>query len=661
MPLDAESSSDFNPAFEVAGHRHKGRGSYRGPRNSGLGKWIAVSVMFLIAGGVVAIAVFKKDEWFGSKPAGGTGNDQVNSNSKESNNPGTATDVNPGAIKIEGGKKPAAVVQTGPMPRRLLAINISNYLYLNPLQYGQNQVEKESERKDFFKAMDRLAQGWKIPKNQVYFVTDGPTENNKIDPSQIPLKTVIEGAIDKFLQTSRPQDRIMIVFSGHAMEKDGEAYLVPLEGEFEEIPSLIPLKPIYEKLAKCPAQEKLLVFDVCRFDPGRGVERPIFGPMTEGLEKAIHDCPEGVSVLTSCSAGQHSYEYEYWQASVPGLFRIEHYGSVFQSLIFTADLKKAALTKLTSPESPLPFEILLNYLTEFVPLAVKDLEKKEQVPKFTSKARKEWLAYNKDEPLAPKFELPAAPKTAKREEVVAIFQELTLPDIKSAVKKVESNKKLADSIPFTEEALKDYMNTAGPSFEDIQKAPEKYEKDFPLRVATVEALLEMRKLVQDDPRKELPEEVRAPISDMFKARITNDFQRIITARQGVLEELKDKFDSAEKKREMEKSKRWLANFDFAYAQIKIRYAYIFEYNLALGKVKLEQLPERDEKIHRGWKLSSGEKMASPKEFRDMAEEGKTALTELMKAHPNTPWAMLAKSQRFMTLGLQWQPSSFGAE
>jgi hypothetical protein len=42
------------------------------------------------------------------------------------------------------------------------------------------------------------------------------------------------------------------------MEKDGEAYLVPLEGEFEEIPTLIPLKPIYEKLAKCNRKHSAL-------------------------------------------------------------------------------------------------------------------------------------------------------------------------------------------------------------------------------------------------------------------------------------------------------------------------------------------------------------------------------------------------------------------
>lgn len=666
LPLDdghPASPSDYNPAFETAGQRYTGRGSYKGPRNSGMGKWIALGVILLIGTAAMAIVMFKRD-WFGDKPGAKSGNteqEQVNNTNDGGNNPGTGanTKQNP-VIKVDIGKKPPPAIAAGPMPRRMLAISITNYPYVNALNYGDSKVDREADRKDFYKAIDRLATGWKIPKDQTYFLTDGPVENNKVDSKHIPLKMVVEGTIERFLETSRAQDRIVLVFAGHAMEKDGEAYLVPLEGEFEEIPTLIPLKPIYEKLAKCKAQEKLVIFDVCRFDPGRGVERPIFGTMTEGLEKALHDCPPDTAVVTSCSAGQYSYEYDYWQAEVPGLYRTYHSGSVFFSLFFTADSKKSLLSKLTPPDGPLPIHFLLEYLQELVPAAVKDIEKKEQKVKYTSKLRTEWLAYNKDEPLAPKFEYPAPPPSAKREEVLAMFKETNLPPVKAALKKDEKETKLADNFPFTEAALKDYVND-GPTFEDIQKAPEKFEKEFPLRVATVEALIEMRKLVEEKSKDDLPEEIRAPITDQFKARITNNFQRLITTRQGILEEQKEKLETVAKKREMEKSKRWQANYDYAMAQTKIRLAYIFEYNLALGKVKLEQLPERDEKVHRGWKLSSSEKMMSPKEIRDMAEEGKTLLTEMMKAHPNTPWAVLGKSQRFMTIGLSWQPSSFGFE
>ena len=92
-------------------------------------------------------------------------------------------------------------------------------------------------------------------------------------------------------------------------------------------------------------------------------------------------------------------------------------------------------------------------------------------------------------------------------------------------------------------------------------------------------------------------------------------------------------------------------------EARIRLAYIMEYNLELGKVKLEQLPEIDPKLHKGWRLLASEKMLSPKDVRDMGEEGKTALSEIVKEHANTPWAVLAeKTQRSMVIGLKWQPA-----
>lgn len=668
LPLDdpyaSSANSDFNPAFETAGRRHTGRGTYRGPRNSGIGKWIALGVIFLIGSTALAIVLFKRD-WF-DKPGSNPGQDQAKeNNSKDGNNPGPGNNKE-GGIKVDLGKKPSVVTQVGPMPRRILAISINDYLYVNPIRYGTIFVNKDSERKDFFKAIERLATGWKVPKDQVYYLTDGPAENSRIDREHPPLKPVVEGAIANFLKESRAQDRITIVFAGHAAEIEGQAYLLPIEGEFDEPTTLIPLKWFYEQLAKCPAQEKLVIFDVCRYDPGRGVERPMFGVMTEELEKALHDSPEGVSVITSCSAGQHSYEYEYWQAGVGTIGRMEHYGSVFMSLFFAADVKKAAFSKMTPPESPLPIGNLLEFLNEYVPEVAKTLEGKEQKPKYTYKPRKEWLAYNKDEPLSKRVEFPKPPPTAKPEEVKQMFVELDLPPIKSSLKtankKDEKEMTLADNYPFTEESLKDYVNS-GPTFEDIQKAPEKYKDEFPLRVATVAAVLEMRKLKADDVKDELPDRFRSPISDMIKARITGVYQRTITTRQGILQDLLDDFAAAEKHRDKEKSKRWLATFDFAYAQAKIRFAYIAEYNLAFGKVKTDALPELSEEQVKtgGWLLKSQEKMASPKDIRDLAEEGKQAMAELAKAHPNTPWAVVAKMNRNIVLGAVWQASSFAGE
>lgn len=546
-------------------------------------------------------------------------------------------------------------------PRRMCAICVTNYLYANPLQYGSFAQQNERDRRDFYAIANRLANGWKIPEDQRYFITDGPLKKNKIDETHLPLKSVIEGSLSTFLKTSRTQDRLVILFSGHAVEKDGQAYLVPLEGELDDIATLIPLKNFYAQLEKCPAQEKLVIFDVCRFDPGRGIERPIFGKMTPALEKALHDCPASTTVLSSCSAGQFAYEYEFWQAHVPGLYRLEYSGSVFLSLFLAADLKRAALSKGPNgdhkPEEPLPIGRLADYLKEVVPLAIKDLEKQEQTPKLTSKPG-EPVEFDPKEALPKRFELTAAPATAKREQVASMFREMRLPPIRALISSDAKELMLSSSFPFPEEQLKPYYDDNGPTFEQIRTTPEKFEENFPLRVAVVKAAFAMSAMRQE--YRELPEEIRVPINEQYKKRVTQVFQKYVAARYEQLGEVRELLADAAKHVDKEKSKRWLAHFDYMHAQVRIRLAYLNEYNVALAKVKLEDLPKLEAR-HKGWKLATTEKMSSPALVRRMADDGVKLLEKVAKDHPNTPWAVLAKSQRHLTLGLEWLPSTFDAD
>ncbi|MCE9529850.1 MAG: caspase family protein [Planctomycetes bacterium] len=650
----AAAPSDYNAAFDRAGRRHKGRGNYKGPRGNGAKlKWIAVGSILVLGMGVFA-AVVAQPQWF-RKITTQASTSNTDSNDKQNDGGGTGNTSKKNGSKNSGGV-PKPEEKTGPMPRRMLAIGITNYLYSNTLQYGDTLIASESRRMDFFKSLDRLASGWRIPKDQVTYLTDGPVQDNKTDYQHPPLKMVVEGTLDNFLSSCRAQDRIVIVFAGHAIEKEGEAYLVPLEGEFEELGSLIPLKSFYEKIDKCVAQEKFVIFDVCRFDRNRGFERPAFGVMTEALEKALHSSPDGVSVMTSCSKDQYSFETEYAEID-----RIEMRGSAFFALFATADDKgifgkRQAGTQIHHPADPLPIKPLADFMESRLPPLIKDLEKLEQKPKLTYKAREDGPAYDPKEPLANKVVKATPPPTAKREEVVALFKEVSLPSLKSIRKDVEG-RGLADSFPFTEEQLKDYFDN-GPTFAQIEKEPKKFEAEYPLRVAAVQAIVDMRKLKNDDNKLALPEYFKSPVNDATKKKITDDYQREITDRQGTLEEHREKLASLEKKKPMEKSKRWLANYDYAYAQVRARLAYIFEYNLALGNVKLEKLPELEaDKKQNGWKLASVEKMVSPKEIRDIAEEAKTAMSEIVKDYPNTPWAVMAKAQRHFAFGLQWQASS----
>src|SRR5262249_3072493 len=143
-----------------------------------------------------------------------------------------------------------------------------------------------------------------VPESQVTLLSDAA-------PRQLarpPLKPVIENTITQFLDACRAQDRILVLFVGHAAEIGNESYLVPIEGELSVKETLIPLSWLYDRLAQCKAQQKVLVMDVCRFNPARGLERPSAGPMGAKLDATLSNPPLGVQVWSACVAGQYSYE-----------------------------------------------------------------------------------------------------------------------------------------------------------------------------------------------------------------------------------------------------------------------------------------------------------------------------------------------------------------
>jgi len=259
----------------------------------------------------------------------------------------------------------------------------------------------------------------------------------------------------------------------------------------------------------------------------------------------------------------------------------------------------------------------------------------------------------------------AKPPAAKPNPAEGIFEDLRLPPLKGVRIELDP-RKLAESHSFTEEQFEDYFKS-GPCFREIEKDPSKFEGDFLIRVVTVAALNEMRKF--DDG---LPDEIRAPNDQKLKERIGEHKKRIAMA-ESALQELLERFEKIIDKRELENSKGWVAQWDYVYAQARLRRAWCYEYNLALQRVTRDQLPPLDDKAkHNGWRLSTIElpalddkadawrfghlKMMSPKEIRDMADSALSDLAEIAKDHPKTPWAVLADKQKDGNVGLKWQPA-----
>jgi hypothetical protein len=251
-----------------------------------------------------------------------------------------------------------------------------------------------------------------------------------------------------------------------------------------------------------------------------------------------------------------------------------------------------------------------------------------------------------DEPKKSDTKEPAA----NVEDVEAIFSEIIVPAFKPAGEDFDAHKlALAQSFPTS--AIRPYP-AVGPAFDEIVKDPKKYEHNFPVRAAVAEAVISLRK-----PVKNLPFQFASPIGEQVKYTIERTHQRTVAEWHRELEEIDTRLATVARKRGRERPDRWLAHSDYIGAQVKLRFAWCHEFNLALGKARFEQVPELDAKLNQnGWRLMAVGKMSSPKEIRDMAEEARETLGQLEKNYPNTPWAYLGNKQKDIKLGLQWQPA-----
>jgi Caspase domain len=534
-------------------------------------------------------------------------------------------------------------------PRRMLVVSINQYLYANPILFG-------SPKRSPAALLERMADKWRIPREQLYLLTDAKNNRGSVPP----IKTVVEKAIESFLQTSRPQDRIVLLYAGHATVLDEKPFLVPLDGDLKVANSLIPLSWLSERLQSCKARQKILIVDACRSDPGRGTERPSPGPMDPTLEAAFKAMPAGVQVWTACAANQLSFEYRYQTFSGR-----DTEGSVFINSFFHAFLQGGPAKQ--QPQDPLPADDLAAKVASFTNATVQGLEKQPQTPQLFGSVPQEGAGYDANEPLPQRATIFKPAEIAKGgladpKVVKAIFDEIKCPPIKNtAAEQGTSTEELEFVYPYSADVLKSYVPDYG-TVRELLEAPEKY----PLRVGVLKAVEVLERHGQGEilvgsTRKNvgvLREEFAGPANDAAKKTILKEQHDGPAAMYLELEDsLKALEKLSEARKDQEKSKRWQAHYDYVLALTKARFAYVNEYNFVLAKIRKDELPPIDPKIHRGWRLAAVERMSSPREVKDQADEAHKLLDRLIKEHPGTPWEILAKRDRLTALGLIWQPAA----
>ncbi|MSR53734.1 MAG: hypothetical protein EXS09_10660 [Gemmataceae bacterium] len=651
IPQASAPQSRYVSAFDTS-DRYAGRGQYSGPKKNRA--WIK---------GAILVAIFSLvgvGGLFAAKKAGLL-NKSSTTEPLQANNGGTNPQGTPGT------GTPGEPAGAGAFPRRMLAISIHSYLYANPLHNGDSGFAlDDSSRSGTDSAIRRLAERWKVPKEQLYHLTDARLRGEKGADAKPaakkqgkvpPLRMVLEGTIEQFLNTSRAQDRIVIVFCGHIMEVKGEAFIVPIEGELDEVATLIPLKWFYEKVGACPAQEKVVIFDINRFHPERGIERPHPGPMSEALEKALHEPPGGVTVMTSCSKGEQAIELDYLNTNltfdnplVKGTgFNLN--GSFFLSMIHAASIAGALSPekKLPAPGDELPIERLGTWMKGKLGEVIHNRfgKDKTQTVKVTVMKKGEPVAFNASEPAPGRFDYPTPPPSVDAKAVMAIVREIQVPPVKS-FRADAPPPSISDILPFSEEAMKPYV--AG----ELALG----EKGNPLQQAVLEAVEEIRKIRSGGGGTDLPEEFGGETSDKAKEELRK-VQEIPARVEAILQDALDKLEAEEVASLKEKQvKRWQVHYDYVIAQLKLRICYVNQYNLALANVRGGKLPDLKEGDN-GFRLSAESTLDknTPANYKDMFADARKILTEMPKQHPNTPWALLAKSDRTVAIGLRLTGSS----
>lgn len=551
----------------------------------------------------------------------------------------SARDANGGDKKQTGINDPAK--KKGPkltpsagnevFPRRALLINVSNYLLFNPLHYG-NPRDPQYPGSSTSVLADTLSRPpLNIPATQITELADGSR-------SPFPTsKAVIENTLTEFAATSRPQDRIIVLFTGHALDKDKDAYLVPIDGDRDDVKTLIPLTLVYERLSKCKARQKLLILDVFRYPPARGEELPGTDEMTEDFSAKAAAPPAGVQVWTSCVKDQKSIELEG--------------GSVFMQALCT--VLQERLPGIQEPSMPLPLDVMVPKVNE----RLKEIlapQKIEQVSKLTGTHLEQVsLAYDAAEPLPPKLVIKAPKAAADNQKVLAIVTGIVdelnhLPPVRAQQKP----RSVASLPAFTAEALADYAPDYKNWNELVEMAEDKSK--YPLRAAVLRAI----QATQESEKLEMRESLTnpgGPITPQVKSQFAanqKDPGMLIFELEKALNEVKE----AGAKRNEETSKRWLAHYDYAQARLQERLVYLYEYDNILAQVRRDDMPAL-EPIHNGWRVGSERKVQikEPK-VREMVKDIGKTWKRIARENPGTPWAVLAKRESLTALGLVWRPS-----
>jgi hypothetical protein len=115
-------------------------------------------------------------------------------------------------------------------------------------------------------------------------------------------------------------------------------------------------------------------------------------------------------------------------------------------------------------------------------------------------------------------------------------------------------------------------------------------------------------------------------------------------------------DNTVKRRDHETSRRWQAHYDLIRGRLLAMKTRCLEYNTACAKMKKDPL-KFTKPSSNAWKMRpDAEVHLKGKDLAD-AKEAKELLERVVKDHPGTPWALLAKRELKDPFGFRWEEAT----
>ena len=189
------------------------------------------------------------------------------------------------------GLAPAAKTTSGGQ-RWALVVGINEYASLPRLRYARQDAEAIAEA---------LVKQCGFPKTNVVLMTDS-AQLRADDFPRYPTRGNLRSRINQLATIAGRNDLLLICFSGHGLNVDGNGYLAPIDGAGNDLGSLVPLTWVRTTLETSPASQRLLILDAChssaRSGPGDSPAAAVLSPLAGAA----------FVTLASCDSRQLSHE-----------------------------------------------------------------------------------------------------------------------------------------------------------------------------------------------------------------------------------------------------------------------------------------------------------------------------------------------------------------